>query len=257
MVPVIAGGELFSMGVVRARQFYIVNKGPVREKPRNLVDLAVLESHAGHVVLRGPPPGATPYVRHQETDGWSPSLAANWWVHLWHPHPGWLPVGHGQPTPSPRTRPCYPSLTPPTGESAPNTALSPAPFETQVGPPTGRSPFAPQAPTASVNWSVHHSMYIDMYPGHSAFAVREPFAWPSRQLASESRAQTRTQRPVIRLPPSKRPALPGQLMGRCKTNKSSQGRADAQRLVATRLLDRLHDPLGHFSRLQRIYPRAR
>ncbi|KAJ5868993.1 hypothetical protein N7455_003934 [Penicillium solitum] len=58
-------------------------------------------------------------------------------------------------------------------------------------------------------------------------------------------------------PPSKRPALPEQLMGRCKTNKSSQGRADAQRLVATRLLDRLHDPLGHFSRLQRIYPRAR
>ena len=57
--------------------------------------------------------------------------------------------------------------------------------------------------------------------------------------------------------PSKRPALPGPLMGRCLTNKSSQGRADAQRLVATRLLDRLHDPLGHFSRLQRIYPRAR
>ncbi|CAM9442461.1 unnamed protein product, partial [Hapterophycus canaliculatus] len=48
-------------------------------------------------------------------------------------------------------------------------------------------------------------------------------------------------------PPSKCPALPAQLMGRCKTNKSSQGRADAQRLVATRLLDRLHDPLGHFS----------
>ncbi|KAJ5458780.1 hypothetical protein N7530_010724 [Penicillium desertorum] len=64
-------------------------------------------------------------------------------------------------------------------------------------------------------------------------------------------------RPAIRLPPSKCPALPDQLTGRCKTNKSSQGRADAQRLVATRLLDRLHDPLGHFSRLQRIYPRAR
>ena len=45
--------------------------------------------------------------------------------------------------------------------------------------------------------------------------------------------------------------------GEVSTNKSSQGRADAQRLVATRLLDRLHDPLGHFSRLQRIYPRAR
>jgi hypothetical protein len=57
-------------------------------------------------------------------------------------------------------------------------------------------------------------------------------------------------------PPSKRPALPDPLMGGCK-HKSSQGRADAQRLVATRLLDRLHDPLGHFSRLQRIHPRAR
>ena len=37
----------------------------------------------------------------------------------------------------------------------------------------------------------------------------------------------------------------------------AKDRADAQRLVATRLLDRLHDPLGHFSRLQRIHPRAR
>ena len=36
----------------------------------------------------------------------------------------------------------------------------------------------------------------------------------------------------------------------------AKDRADAQRLVTTRLLDRLHDPLAHFSRLQRIYPRA-
>ena len=62
--------------------------------------------------------------------------------------------------------------------------------------------------------------------------------------------------PRERKSPSKRPALPDPLMGGCK-HKSSQGRADAQRLVATRLLDRLHDPLGHFSRLQRIHPRAR
>jgi len=41
MVPVIAGGELFTMGVVRARQFYIVNKGPVWEKSRICVDLVV------------------------------------------------------------------------------------------------------------------------------------------------------------------------------------------------------------------------
>ena len=45
--------------------------------------------------------------------------------------------------------------------------------------------------------------------------------------------------------------------GRVKYTNLAKDRADAQRLVATRLLDRLHDPLGHFSRLQRIYPRAR
>jgi hypothetical protein len=55
--------------------------------------------------------------------------------------------------------------------------------------------------------------------------------------------------------PSKCPALPN-AQWECGTHKSSQGRADAQRLVTTRLLDRVHDPLGHFSRLQRIHPRA-
>lgn len=57
--------------------------------------------------------------------------------------------------------------------------------------------------------------------------------------------------------PLQAPGAAGALDGEVSTNKSSQGRADAQRLVATRLLDRVHDPLGHFSRLQRIYPRAR
>src|SRR6478609_7154615 len=57
--------------------------------------------------------------------------------------------------------------------------------------------------------------------------------------------------------PLQAPGAAGPLDGEVLTNKSSQGRADAQRLVATRLLDRVHDPLGHFSRLQRIYPRAR
>lgn len=57
--------------------------------------------------------------------------------------------------------------------------------------------------------------------------------------------------------PLQAPGAAGALDGEVLTNKSSQGRADAQRLVATRLLDRVHDPLGHFSRLQRIYPRAR
>ncbi|KAK9543526.1 hypothetical protein V6Z77_010190 [Aspergillus fumigatus] len=49
----------------------------------------------------------------------------------------------------------------------------------------------------------------------------------------------------------------GPVDGRCLPTNLAKDRADAQRLVATRLLDRLHDPLGHFSRLQRIHPRAR
>jgi hypothetical protein len=40
-------------------------------------------------------------------------------------------------------------------------------------------------------------------------------------------------------------------------NKSRPRRADAQRLVTTRLLDHLHDPLAQLGRLQRIHPRAR
>ena len=77
-----------------------------------------------------------------------------------------------------------------------------------------------------------------------------------RQLANSSQRTSGRTAHSGRTPPSRPPALPGTMMGRF-SNKSSQGRADAQRLVATRLLDRLHDPLGHFSRLQRIYPRAR
>ncbi|KAK9543530.1 hypothetical protein V6Z77_010164 [Aspergillus fumigatus] len=57
-------------------------------------------------------------------------------------------------------------------------------------------------------------------------------------------------------PPSARGAA-GPVDGRCLPTNLAKDRADAQRLVATRLLDRLHDPLGHFSRLQRIHPRAR
>ncbi|CAI7637401.1 unnamed protein product, partial [Penicillium pancosmium] len=77
-----------------------------------------------------------------------------------------------------------------------------------------------------------------------------------RQLASLPPPNTTGSRPpVSRSPPGTRRCRIHD--GEVLTNKSSQGRADAQRLVATRLLDRLHDPLGHFSRLQRIYPRAR
>lgn len=71
---------------------------------------------------------------------------------------------------------------------------------------------------------------------------------------------TRRMRNSIRIhlaPPSTRPDTAGPSDGEAviSTNRAKD-RADAQRLVTTRLLDRLHDPLGHFSRLQRIYPRA-
>lgn len=58
-------------------------------------------------------------------------------------------------------------------------------------------------------------------------------------------------------PPSKGPDLsPDAAWWEGVTTNLGKDRADAQRLVTTRLLDRLHDPLAHFSRLQRIYPRA-
>lgn len=98
-------------------------------------------------------------------------------------------------------------------------------------------------------------------PTAAAVAVW-PTVWPSPcrmgQLACPVREGVGHHRDpaVPGGPPSKRPALPDPLVGGV-VHKSSQGRADAQRLVATRLLDRLHDPLGHFSRMQRIHPRAR
>lgn len=57
--------------------------------------------------------------------------------------------------------------------------------------------------------------------------------------------------------PLQAPGAAGPVDGEVCLTNLAKDRADAQRLVATRLLDRLHDPLGHFSRLQRIYPRAR
>ena len=78
--------------------------------------------------------------------------------------------------------------------------------------------------------------------------------WPARQDMPRNAAGGHRGLP---LPPSRPPALPEAMMGRCVCTNLAKDRADAQRLVATRLLDRLHDPLGHFSRLQRIHPRAR
>src|SRR5271165_5331896 len=75
---------------------------------------------------------------------------------------------------------------------------------------------------------------------------------PRRRLASRPGVGTRAPKAQLSPAPLQAPGAAGALDGEVLTNKSSQGRADAQRLVATRLLDRVHDPLGHFSRLQRI-----
>jgi hypothetical protein len=66
--------------------------------------------------------------------------------------------------------------------------------------------------------------------------------------------------PLIPLhhPPLVPGSRPGPPMGEwVALNKSRPRRADAQRLVTTRLLDHLHDPLAQLGRLQRIHPRAR
>ena len=94
-------------------------------------------------------------------------------------------------------------------------------------------------------------------PPHRAAATNRRI--PHVAAANWRVCPRRTQRARARRFPAplQAPGAAGSIDGEVLTNKSSQGRADAQRLVATRLLDRLHDPLGHFSRLQRIYPRAR
>src|SRR5712664_115980 len=74
---------------------------------------------------------------------------------------------------------------------------------------------------------------------------------PSREGGKDSSLSTTPSPP----PPAARPCRFHRWGEEMPTNRAKD-RADAQRLVATRLLDRVHDPLGHFGRLQRIYPRA-
>ena len=152
---------------------------------------------------------------------------------LWTLDPSQLTSNNPPPRPMPPHRgavcqPPRPMVSEPTGQVPQSAENAPSAGSKAPSPMAG----APQPPTAGSSMA-------------SEPTGRQ--TWPLR-CGREARHPA---------PPSKRPALPDRLMGRCKTNKSSQGRADAQRLVATRLLDRLHDPLGHFSRLQRIYPRAR
>ncbi|PKX88186.1 hypothetical protein P174DRAFT_436316 [Aspergillus novofumigatus IBT 16806] len=116
-------------------------------------------------------------------------------------------------------------------------------------------------------------------PGQLATALRHQAAARAGPAAGQgARRPSRTanwrgpmeggdpREPVVAGPPRLRrrvsgplqaPGAAGPVGGRCLPTNLAKDRADAQRLVATRLLDRLHDPLGHFSRLQRIHPRAR
>jgi hypothetical protein len=85
--------------------------------------------------------------------------------------------------------------------------------------------------------------------------------WRGPMEGGESEGTGRRRSPRVSgercLAPLQAPGAAGPVGGRCLPTNLAKDRADAQRLVATRLLDRLHDPLGHFSRLQRIHPRAR
>ena len=161
------------------------------------------------------------------------------------------PLGHGRclptpagPAPGPGGRPT-PRLSgshhrPPTGQSGPRWRTPCGLPDGHARLPTGREPLGRQpaprqragdevSPSASANWPARQDMPRNAAGGHRG----------------------------LPLPPSRPPALPEAMMGRCVCTNLAKDRADAQRLVATRLLDRLHDPLGHFSRLQRIHPRAR
>lgn len=153
-------------------------------------------------------------------------LAPRSWCDLRRSRP--RPSGSGTELGLPRSNPIANTRDP--GHATPKTA---SPDRPRRGP---RQQAHQQAPVRSQRPNPSKSARVD---------------WPVRP-----RGQTG---PQACLPnaPLQVPGTAGSLDGEVKTNKSSQGRADAQRLVATRLLDRLHDPLGHFSRLQRIYPRAR
>ena len=162
------------------------------------------------------------------------------------------PLGHGRclptpagPAPGPGGRPT-PRLSgshhrPPTGQSGPRWRTPCGLPDGHARLPTGREPLGRQPAPRQLT-------------GDDVFPPSASANWPARQDMPRNAAGGHRGLP---LPPSRPPALPEAMMGRCVCTNLAKDRADAQRLVATRLLDRLHDPLGHFSRLQRIHPRAR
>ena len=148
---------------------------------------------------------------------------------------------------------------PSTGEPSVNSRANPS--ITRRGPLTGKG-LCQLASLPSTGRSLHHARHRPPHwrarrPGQKFNRPSRIVNWPTAVAVARRGGGIPGHRPLSHTAPSKRPALPDPLVGGCVVNKSGQGRADAQRLVATRLLERLHDPLGHFSRLQRIHPRAR
>ncbi|KAJ5710218.1 hypothetical protein N7493_009385 [Penicillium malachiteum] len=87
-----------------------------------------------------------------------------------------------------------------------------------------------------------------------SFLLFLPPSPPFRQLADHSSpVDTRAGARRLNAPFQAPRRCRGPRWGGVKPNNPALSH-NAQRLVATRLLDRVHDPLGHFSRLQRIYP---
>ena len=177
------------------------------------------------------------------------------------------------PSPAPTGECPAPSTgTPPSPANWPSRGVAGVPLRSfhLWSPPTTRGPWSP------VNWPGPRPRH--RAPGSSleprapapAAAPHRPrptvdFVPAARSPAQAISANWRATRPrKVRVTAGSPGRLPPPSARRCRTrwwegvkDKSSQGRADAQRLVATRLLERVHDPLGHFSRLQRIHPRAR
>lgn len=113
-----------------------------------------------------------------------------------------------------------------------------------VPPPTGHCPSSPGGGGARVPAAISAGQLARVHGGGDPEGTgrhRCPPASPEKGVWA----------------PLQAPGAAGPVDGRCLPTNLAKDRADAQRLVATRLLDRLHDPLGHFSRLQRIHPRAR
>ena len=171
----------------------------------------------------------------------------------WSSYPPACPVCHRRHTPMSlppaNWLPCSPTGPFPSPLDVP--APRPARWATTTAPPR---PSPPRLPTGSPLRPWHVAACgrpVDRAHVLDFTKSRWMHNWPLCLHARRTRSPW-----CIGASPLYRPGAAGLANGGVFTNRAKD-RADAQRLVATRLLDRLHDPLGHISRLQRIHPRAR